>query len=377
MPKNHYEILGVSRDATPEEIRAAHQHRSQSFAAHPEARQRLDEAVATLADDRQRLAYDRSLFRQTDVLPIAELKMGRQPGAARLPGSAYLILAASAVVTGYLLFGRAPAPSPSNKSPQPITRSAPPAPAEAPAPASVDTFVPILPPRISPATTADAATEKPKFVRPPKKPGFDAAHLAWSVYVVIGAKARGSGVMLEKDKLLTNCHVISGSYQPRSVVVINSATGETFYPEKVANLNEPDDICLLEVPGAPEYIAEWGNSRTLPVAAVTHTISFPGNQGLTLTTGQLMRRETIKGLAFLLTSNRCAPGVSGGPLFDDEGRVIGITTGGRRYQLRSGEIIQGECISVESETAREVMWRVMVPIAFGPFNYQGALGGGK
>jgi len=375
VPKNHYQILGVTPDASSETIRTAHAERRSHFSAHPEISRMLDEAVATLVNDDVRARYDQWLksaaSSNASVAPDE-----RPPPRRRL---AYLLSLALVIAAGALLWRGKSSPPPTVIARPPITPPAatvaPASPAVNPTPLpAIATYVPTLPPS---APKSGPAGERAKFVRPPKKPGFDAFHLAWSVYMVIGAKGRGSGVMLEKDKLLTNCHVISGSYEARSVAIINSVTGETFYPEKVASLSEPDDVCLLEVPGAPDYLAEWGGSRDLETGAPTHTVSFPGNQGLTWTSGVLVKRESIKGLPVVLTTNHCPPGVSGGPLFDGEGRVIGITTGGRRYKMRSGETIQGECISIESETAREVMWRVMIPIAFGPFNYQGALGGGK
>ena len=64
-----------------------------------------------------------------------------------------------------------------------------------------------------------------RFVRPDKKPGFDAAYLAWTTYLVVGGKSRGSGVMIAPDKILTNCHVVAGNAMS-GLIVINSATRE-------------------------------------------------------------------------------------------------------------------------------------------------------
>jgi S1-C subfamily serine protease len=199
--------------------------------------------------------------------------------------------------------------------------------------------------------------------------------MAWTVYQIVGAKGRGSGVMLAPDKIVTNCHVIAGSYQPRSIMAINGVTREVVYPEKIAILSDSEDVCLLHAPGAPEYVANWGSANTMPIGAPTYTVSFPGRDDWQWSPGNLVSRENISGLDVLLTSNYCRPGVSGGPLFDEQGNVIGITSAGRKYRLRSGDIVQGECVSIAAETAKEVMWRTLMSLAIAPIKYDGVWSG--
>lgn len=65
MPKTHYEVLGVPRDATTLRIKTA--YREKASTAHPdkggtpEAMTAINEAYRVLADDRERDKYDLTL----------------------------------------------------------------------------------------------------------------------------------------------------------------------------------------------------------------------------------------------------------------------------------------------------------------------------
>ena len=173
--------------------------------------------------------------------------------------------------------------------------------------------------------------------------------------------------MVAPDKILTNCHVVAGNALS-GLIVINSATHERAKVDKYSKLEDDEDVCLLNVPGAPAYLAEWGRSESLDIGATTYTVSFPGNEGLTWSSGKLIRREYPLGMEIVTTSNYCRPGVSGGPLFDEKGLLIGITSAGRTY--RGGG---SECMSLTAETAKKVLYKPMVPIALAPTQYDPAM----
>lgn len=369
MTKSAYAVLGVAPDADAAAIDAAFSARSREWAAWPDALARCAAARATLLDPAQRAAHDRAL---------AAAEYAEALAATRRPGSLWGVLALGAallaIAAGALWPraaarpGAAPPAAPLSTAPQPAAGDeAPVVLADLPAP--VDTVLPDLA-----APPAEAPPPARQMQRPAKGPGFDPAYMAWSVFLIKAARGRGSGVMVAPDRILTNCHVVAGSSAPRSVQVVHSVTGQSVVAERVAVLADDEDVCLLEAPGAPAYPATLGRSEALEIGARTYTVSYPGGRQLGWSEGELRDRQRIARLDVLLTNNYCRPGVSGGPLFDAGGQVIGLTSAGRRYVLPDGRVLHGECVSVPAEVVRSVLGRALMPIAMVPWRYDGVWG---
>ena len=75
------------------------------------------------------------------------------------------------------------------------------------------------------------------------------------------------------------------------------------------------------------------------------------------------------GETFLITTNYCRPGSSGGPLLDNEGRLVGIVTAVQRFQARGGDPQYGACISLTEASARALLSKPLFPIALAPAQY--------
>lgn len=363
--KSYYQTLGLSsRQASPDDIEAAYRRLAGEFSDNTDYQKAIGEAYANLINPQQRAAYDARL-QAAEVADAA--RSGADTQAASGGNWRWLGLISLAVAVGGYYQASRPKELPERLAPASVETSLAPTPA--------DEQLPTQPVAGSPARAAEeivivqqqARETQIRYVRPEKKQGFDAAYLAWTTYLVVGGKSRGSGVMVAPDKIMTNCHVVAGNAMS-GLIVINSATRERVKVDKYAKLEDDEDVCLLNAPGAPGYIAEWGRSESLDPGAATHTVSFPGNEGLTWSTGALIRRETPLGMEVLLTSNYCRPGVSGGPLFDDKGLLVGITSAGRIY--RSGGT---ECMSLTAETAKKVLYKPMVPIGLAPTQYDPAM----
>lgn len=364
--KNYYRVLGLaSEKAANAEIEAAYQRLIHEFAGNPDVLQAVGEAFITLADPDKRALHDQELRAASTADQLAGQDNSNGTGLRWLG-----LVSLAVAVGGYFYTSRPKAPATAPlasqvRSPEAVTPvSALPQPeadrAVTTLPAEQEEIVILERPRPPGASVS-------QMTRGARRAGFDAEYLSWSTYLVVGGRSRGSGVMVAAGKILTNCHVVAGNALS-GLVVINSATGERTRVDRYSKLEDDEDVCLLNAPGAPEYPVEWGRSETLETGAALHTVSFPGNEGLTWSTGQLLRRETPSGMEVLISSNYCRPGVSGGPLFDDKGRLMGVTSAGRTF--RGGG---GECMSLTAETARQVLAKPMVPIALAPSRYDPAM----
>ena len=362
--KSYYQVLGLpSSKVTIEEIEAAHRCLADEFAGNADYLKAIGEAYACLSNPQRRAEYDMWLLR--DELRGQEV---RAKGGGGLKWLALLSLVVA--VLGYYYSMRPGTELAAVPQIVPVVEQG----LGQPHRGGDDVAPPALPNEAVPdrqqedmVLVQQAPTRATRFERPAKKPGFDAEYLSWTTYLVVGGRSRGSGVMVAPDRIMTNCHVVAGNAMS-GLVVINSATHERIKVDKYSKLEDDEDVCLLSAPGAPSHVAEWGRSEVLDPGAVTHTVSFPGNEGLTWSTGKLIRREVPLGMEVLLTSNYCRPGVSGGPLFDDAGRLVGITSAGRIY--RGGG---SECMSLTAETARRVLYKPMVPIGLAPTQYDPAM----
>ncbi|WLT32085.1 tetratricopeptide repeat-containing serine protease family protein [Geothrix sp. PMB-07] len=145
-----------------------------------------------------------------------------------------------------------------------------------------------------------------------------------SVVLVRGATEgrpgrQGSGVVVAPRIVATNAHVIESSQG------LTVRQGATVWPATVLRVDQSRDLCLLSVPGlmvAPVVLAPEPSEPGQPVVAA----GFPGGQGPTLSKGHL-RGIWHQGENLLLQSDALtSPGSSGGGLFDEEGRLLGLTT---------------------------------------------------
>ena len=136
-----------------------------------------------------------------------------------------------------------------------------------------------------------------------------------------GGYGLGSGVVIAKDQVVTNCHVIAGA-----VSVNINTNGENF---SVSAL-KPDwhhDLCMLKVAGLNAPIATFGSSRSLKVEQPVYTVGFasfsPRPNG---TFGFVKGIYAMDDSVVIRASNAFRLGDSGGGLFDDAGKLVGIVT---------------------------------------------------
>jgi serine protease Do len=142
----------------------------------------------------------------------------------------------------------------------------------------------------------------------------------------------GSGFIISADGLIvTNNHVITGGEDGSKVVdtVTVKLTNNKEYTARVVSRDVASDLALLKIEASGLPFVEFGDSSKTRVGDWVIAIGNPFGLGSTVTAGivSALQRNTGEGGAydrFIQTDTAINRGNSGGPLFDLNGRVVGI-----------------------------------------------------
>lgn len=130
--------------------------------------------------------------------------------------------------------------------------------------------------------------------------------------------AWGSAVAVAGGLLLTNLHVVDHA------ATIEAAQGARVWPARLRRCDEAYDLCLLAindaVPGA--------RLRSGPLEPGERVYALGSPEGIerTISEGLVSGLRRIGGQLMIVTSAPMSEGSSGGGLFDQFGRLVGITT---------------------------------------------------
>lgn len=147
----------------------------------------------------------------------------------------------------------------------------------------------------------------------------------WKVVVFDAADkpfALGSAVVVGTETLVTNCHVIE---KARRLQVRR----ESIVLEAQSDVGDPDrDLCQLKVKGLQAPAVPLFDTSRVQVGQVVYAIGNPRGLDLTLSSGLVsaVRRDDEGRIQFIQTTAAISGGSSGGGLFDEEGRLLGLTT---------------------------------------------------
>jgi tetratricopeptide (TPR) repeat protein len=130
----------------------------------------------------------------------------------------------------------------------------------------------------------------------------------------------GSGAVIGAGQVITNCHVAQKgkSLQVRQSGKIFKATLQYADPDR--------DLCQLSAPDLKAPPVALGTAKKLRVGQRVYAIGAPKGLELTLSDGLISSLRQYEGSQYIQTSAAISPGSSGGGLFDDQGRLIGITS---------------------------------------------------
>jgi len=157
------------------------------------------------------------------------------------------------------------------------------------------------------------------------------------VRIEAGDKKVGTGFILDKGGIVaTNLHVVAGE----STIKVRLYDGTQYPVMQVAALDRDRDLALLQIRPARELpILKLGDSDAMTAGDQIVTIGNPlGVFDYSVTSGLISQVRPLCGrqdiaaqrcnqeLTVLQISAAISPGSSGGPLFNQFGEVVGVTT---------------------------------------------------
>ena len=155
----------------------------------------------------------------------------------------------------------------------------------------------------------------------------------------------GSGVVVAKEYVLTNYHVVDGASSLKVSVLKDGEDEATLYDATVAASDENKDVAVLYVPGLPLNPVELGDSDQLVVGDWAICIGNPGNGNGSVMTGTVTAgiisalnrevasnstttdaygRKTKVTNTMIQTDAAINNGNSGGGMFNTAGQLVGI-----------------------------------------------------
>ena len=130
---------------------------------------------------------------------------------------------------------------------------------------------------------------------------------------------QGSGVLISPDTVATSCRIVEGgaSYQ--------AGRGKRLVPAVLYGEDGDTDICLLTARGVPGIPANTGNSKGLKTWNQVFAVGVPFGSEPSLSEGAVVKLRGGPPSLIQITAI-ISPDMSGGGLFDTEGRLVGLTT---------------------------------------------------
>lgn len=166
----------------------------------------------------------------------------------------------------------------------------------------------------------------------------------------------GSGFVLTADGyVMTNCHVVSGATK----ITVTMYDG-TEYPATLIGADSISDVAVLKVEATGLPTVTIGSSEELNVGDMVVAIGNPlGELTLTQTVGYVSAKNrsiTTDGRTtnMIQTDAAINSGNSGGPLFNMQGQVVGVTSAKYSGTTNSGASIEGIGFAIPIDDAMDI-----------------------
>ena len=134
--------------------------------------------------------------------------------------------------------------------------------------------------------------------------------------------ALGSGFFVTRDGVIvTNAHVVGGAAK-----VLVRWRGQNGVAVKILNFAKKYDLVTIQTSFTMTPSVLLADSETATAGQDVVVLGSPQGLEGTVSTGIIGGLRTIGGVRYLQITAPISPGSSGGPVFNSQGRVIGIST---------------------------------------------------
>src|SRR5438128_1015383 len=144
---------------------------------------------------------------------------------------------------------------------------------------------------------------------------------------------RGSGFFIDKDRVVTNRHVIDGAFRAE----VHLSSGNSFQVKNVLAVDAEGDVALLRVDAPANLVRPLSLDRTSPqegesVVVIGNPFGLEGS----VTNGIVSAVRDIPGFGRIIQITApISPGSSGSPVVNTQGQVIGVAT----LQITGGQSV--------------------------------------
>ena len=136
-----------------------------------------------------------------------------------------------------------------------------------------------------------------------------------------GGHGVGTGVVVGKDLVATNCHVVANA-----LGVKITKFGDSFTPDAM-RADWKHDVCVLRFQYLDIKPVELGDSENLKDEQAIFSIGFPGGSPKPITTtGKIKALYAMDNSHVIRTDASFVMGASGSPVFDSAGKLIALST---------------------------------------------------
>lgn len=136
-----------------------------------------------------------------------------------------------------------------------------------------------------------------------------------------GGHGVGTGVVVGKDLVATNCHVLANA-----IGATITKFGDSYTPVSL-KADWKHDLCILRFQYAELTPVELGDSEHLKYEQAMFSIGFPGGAPKPLVTfGKIKALYPLDDSSVVRSDASFVMGSSGSPVFDNDGKLIAIST---------------------------------------------------